>query len=190
MTHTVILTKPYLKLSCPEMGRWIIDEAAGEVALHSANQVVILGVRALPGRTVSLVRRCLTEPFFTHDTIPNAWYSMIDDREIRARRPCCIPRSRRTIATFGEGCRSCQLRRDGSGTPRHGACTHNLNVAGDLPHCEPGDQDAADDMSSVTHACATRRAGTHRMVMPKANQKSCWWMTRIPSGFQEWVSRS
>ena len=40
----------YLKLSCPEMGRWIINEAAGEVALDAADQVVVLGVRALPAR--------------------------------------------------------------------------------------------------------------------------------------------
>ena len=39
----------------------------------------------------------------THDTIPKAWYSIIHEREIRPSRPCCIPRRKRTIATFGEG---------------------------------------------------------------------------------------
>lgn len=29
---------------------------------------------------------------------------MIEERDIRARRPCCIPRSNRRIATFGDGC--------------------------------------------------------------------------------------
>jgi hypothetical protein len=40
-----------------------------------------------------------------YETIPNAWYSMIDERLIRPRRPCCIPRLKRIIATFDEGWR-------------------------------------------------------------------------------------
>jgi hypothetical protein len=35
--------------------------------------------------------------------MPKAWYSMMDEREIRASRPCCIPRSKRRTATFGDG---------------------------------------------------------------------------------------
>jgi len=35
--------------------------------------------------------------------IPKAWYSKIELRLILARRPCCIPRSKRRITTLGEG---------------------------------------------------------------------------------------
>ena len=35
--------------------------------------------------------------------IPNAWYSIIELRLILARRPCCMPRSKRRMATFGDG---------------------------------------------------------------------------------------
>jgi hypothetical protein len=35
--------------------------------------------------------------------MPKAWYSMIEDREIRVSKPCCIPRLNRRTATFGDG---------------------------------------------------------------------------------------
>jgi len=41
----------------------------------------------------------------THDMIPKAWYSIIDERLIRPSNPCCIPRLKRMMATFGEGWR-------------------------------------------------------------------------------------
>ena len=37
------------------------------------------------------------------EMMPKAWYSRIEEREMRARRPCCIPRSKRRTATLGEG---------------------------------------------------------------------------------------
>lgn len=41
-----------------------------------------------------------------YEMIPKAWYSIIEEREMRARSPCCMPRSKRRIATLGDGCRS------------------------------------------------------------------------------------
>jgi hypothetical protein len=35
--------------------------------------------------------------------MPKAWYSMIEDREIRVSKPCCMPRLNRRTATFGDG---------------------------------------------------------------------------------------
>jgi hypothetical protein len=35
--------------------------------------------------------------------MPKAWYSMIEEREIRVSKPCCIPRLNRRTATFGDG---------------------------------------------------------------------------------------
>ena len=40
----------------------------------------------------------------TYEMIPNAWYSFTALRLIRPRRPCCIPRLKRTTATLGDGC--------------------------------------------------------------------------------------
>ena len=35
--------------------------------------------------------------------MPKAWYSMIDVRLIRPKRPCCMPRLKRRTATLGDG---------------------------------------------------------------------------------------
>ena len=34
----------------------------------------------------------------------------MDERDIRARSPCCIPRLKRIMATFDEGCRPVEMR--------------------------------------------------------------------------------
>lgn len=95
----------YLELSCPKMCWRVVNQAAGKISLDATDEIMVFGVRALPNGLVSLMKftNCAAD---THDMIPKAWYSMIDDREMRAKRPCCIPRSKRTMATFGDGCGS------------------------------------------------------------------------------------
>lgn len=44
----IIGTGNYLQLSCPQVGRWVVDEAACKVALHTADQVVVLCMNTLP----------------------------------------------------------------------------------------------------------------------------------------------
>jgi len=41
---------------------------------------------------------------YTHEIIPNKWYSLTGPRDILANKPCCIPRSNRKIATLDDGC--------------------------------------------------------------------------------------
>jgi hypothetical protein len=64
----------------------------------------------------------------------------------------------------------------------------DLNIHLDFTDGEPRDDDAI--MTSVTKHFIRLHLYTHKMVMPRANQKSCWRMMWIPSGFHEWVSRS
>ncbi len=95
----------YLQLTSPYVGRWIVHQATSEVALYPTDQVVVLGVRSFPTnlcQSAEIRRRCGVRRF-THEMIPKAWYSMMEEREIRASRPCCIPRSNLRIATLGEG---------------------------------------------------------------------------------------
>jgi len=70
--------------------------------LHTADHVVILCVGTLTKRSGST--RSVDYCLFTHLTTPKAWYSITAERLMRPRRPCCIPRSKRTMATFGDGC--------------------------------------------------------------------------------------
>jgi len=37
------------------------------------------------------------------EIVPKAWYSRIEDREMRVNKPCWSPRSKRRIATLGDG---------------------------------------------------------------------------------------
>lgn len=122
----------------------------------------------------------------THEMIPNAWYSMIEERDIRAMRPCCMPRSNRKIATFGDGCRE---RREAESDPENrGAMpdlctsTHHLDINLDLSHGEPWDQDAGEDPDEHVSELDTEIPEfgvkddverTYNTVMPNANQKSC-----------------
>ena len=85
------------------MCRRVVDELPSEVALHPANQVVMARARSFSVQP-SKPNVCVGVREETHDTVPNAWYSMTDDRDIRVRSPCCIPRWKRIMATFGEGC--------------------------------------------------------------------------------------
>lgn len=98
----------HLQLTRPKVCGRVIDQRAGKVALHSADQVVILRVRPLPDKhttaPVSDSSSMGDMPPKTYDTMPKAWYSIIDDRDIREMRPCCMPRSKRRIATLGDGC--------------------------------------------------------------------------------------
>ena len=88
----------------------VVDERAREVALHTTDEVVVFCMRALPtdarriAAAESVADEEATQADGTHETIPNAWYSMMEEREIRARSPCCMPRSKRRMATFGDGC--------------------------------------------------------------------------------------
>ena len=85
------------------MCRLVAGELPSEVALHTANEIVITRVRSFSVQPSEPdVRDGVREE--TYDTVPNAWYSMMDDRDIRARSPCCIPRLKRIMATFDEGC--------------------------------------------------------------------------------------
>lgn len=78
----------------------------------------------------------------THETIPKAWYSMIEDRDIRVRRPCCMPRSKRKIATFGDGCGGRGALHDCARLPLAKG-THHFDINSHLSHGEPWDENAA-----------------------------------------------
>ena len=118
------LWRTHLELTRPYVRGRVVDERPREVALHPADGIVVLCVFSLPDKrktqtrarrppwSVQLsARRTSTlgsaegRGVTTHEMIPNAWYSMIEERDIRERSPCCMPRSKRRIATFGDGCR-------------------------------------------------------------------------------------
>ena len=56
---------------------------------------------------------------------------------MRARRPCCIPRSNRRIATFGDGY---WTMRDGRRLDT--SITHHFNIHWDFTDREPRNEDA------------------------------------------------
>lgn len=72
---------------------------------------------------------------------------------MRARRPCCIPRSKRSIATLGDGC-SCGVSAADS-HPNKIAATHDLDLHSDFAHEEPREKDEdghADDEPELLRA--------------------------------------
>lgn len=158
----------YLELPRPQMSGGIVDERAREVALYTTNEVVVLRMCAFtrtgrPAAALAL-RSVRDENGDTHEMIPNAWYSIIEERDIRARRPCCIPRSKRRMATFGDGCSGgveedrgtvsrTRARREPGLDQDEG--THHFDVHFDLSHGEPWDEDAGAIRRSVSKSvCA------------------------------------
>lgn len=147
-----------------------------------------------PSLNITRIRDRVAEDIWgewTCEMIPKAWYSMIELRLILAERPCCIPRSKRSTATLGEGWTV--IKQTNKCSTERGA--NNFNFHFDLTSTSPWDQDAIelewrDHWEVKIRAVRVERLDAHKIVMPATNQKSCWRMTCIPSKFHWCNSRS
>ena len=92
--------------------------------------------------------------------IPKAWYSMIEVRLILPRRPCCIPRSNRRMATLGDGWKViCQ-----STSTKKPIVTHNFDFHRNLSKCNPRDK------NTIEHEYCYRIAGGKRTILSWTRQ--------------------
>jgi hypothetical protein len=154
------------------MCRRVVDELPSEVALHPADEIVMACVRSLAGRP-SKERESVT--FIgggeTYDTMPNAWYSMMDERDIRARSPCCIPRLKRIMATFDEGCRpvrsETQQRLSVLTTSTSTLTLRTVHQGRRILQRNKG------QLLAIQLTNIMRSSSSYKMVMPTLNHKSC-----------------
>ena len=150
------------------MSRRVIDKTASEVALDTANQVVVLGVSTFAANVAEHRGRYPTPDLDTHDMIPKAWYSITEERETRASRPCCMPRSNLRMATLGDGCGI--MSSLGSTNTIDG--THDFDINCDFPHSKPWYQDAKGIMSRLNNLKVEINAskysqGSHPEAIPE-----------------------
>ena len=75
----------------------------GDLTLYTAYHVMVFGVRALTSARLEPHRALALLHDATYEIIPNAWYSFTALLLIRPRRPCCMPRSKRSTATLFDG---------------------------------------------------------------------------------------
>ena len=73
--------------------------------------------------------------------IPKAWYSFTALRLMRPSKPCCIPRRKRTIATFGDGCENQNESAMSAIESKYTNSNHQLDIDGDLAGADPGEDD-------------------------------------------------
>ena len=93
----------YLELASPEVLRRVVHQATSEIALDTADEVVVLGVYAFGDGAECVILSSNQISARQSGAGELSLTSIIDDRLIRASSPCCIPRSKRRTATLGEG---------------------------------------------------------------------------------------
>ena len=90
---------------------------------------------------------------------------MMHERLIRPSNPCCIPRLKRTIATFGDGYSTAvRQSKDGEYEPS----AYQLDIDGNFTHTEPWNENAEKRLiSSVKKQCHSDLQNSHSRDEPE-----------------------